>query len=97
MPTEEAGCLFPWAGNSAHPLRYGMGARHTTQAWRAAFFGGLPTDLHPLGINAYVRAHRARSTAILPVLTRTLATTTPKTNPPTWAKNATPLPPLSVG
>jgi len=29
--------------------------------------------------------------------TRTPATTTPKRNPPTWAKNATPLPPLFEG
>ena len=28
---------------------------------------------------------------------RTLAAITPKTNPPTWAKNATPLPPVVAG
>ena len=32
-----------------------------------------------------------------PVLKRTLATSTPKMNPPTWAKNATPLSPVLVG
>jgi hypothetical protein len=45
---------------------------------------------------AYVAFHRVCLAAIRPVLTRTPATITPKTNPPTWAKNATPLPPACL-
>ena len=39
----------------------------------------------------YVSARHTAWAVIRPVLRRTLATTAPKMNPPTWAKNATPL------
>jgi hypothetical protein len=45
----------------------------------------------------YVTPNCAFCPVIRPEPTRTLATIQPKMNPPTWAKNATPLPPVSDG
>jgi hypothetical protein len=45
----------------------------------------------------YVTPNCASCPVIRPEPTRTLATIQPKMNPPTWAKNATPLPPVSDG
>ena len=42
-------------------------------------------------------AHHTAWAVIRPLLRRTLATTAPKMNPPTWAKNATPLSPVLEG
>src|ERR1700744_271121 len=49
------------------------------------------------GYCANIPSHHTSWAATRPAPTRTPATTTPKMNPPTWAKNATPLPPLFEG
>ena len=48
-------------------------------------------------LKTYVSARHTAWAVIRPVLRRILATTAPKMNPPTWAKNATPLSPVFEG
>ena len=50
-----------------------------------------------IDIAANIRSHHTSWAATCPAPTRTPTTIAPKRNPPTWAKNATPLPPLSEG
>jgi hypothetical protein len=42
----------------------------------------------------YVACYRVRGTVSRPLPSTSLVTTNPNTKPPTWAKNATPLPPV---